>query len=339
MKHCIHQAADDGENVVCKSPKILHNGLLPISFCHNECPYRKTPDFFTMTSDLLIKKQTSGEYKPVPKGCGGCEQTKKRVGPALQFIWPYWHGGAMSDEIRWSVRSVESFYDGEVQCTIIGDKPPWFTGHYIPKDRVAANTPNRAFRDMLSKMWVMATHAEVQSEFVWMMDDIYFIKPFTKKELLVPRAFPWHESQGNSWQRRKSNSMAALQTRGLPTNDFATHAPHHCEKAKLKALFEQYDLHNNTLLWEVLYGNTYRAPPIHPSPWFGRITKPMGPDHIRNLAEPATVINNVSSAFNKPLRDFLEALLPEPTNSEGAYVAPVKFKSVRKVRRKVKRRR
>jgi hypothetical protein len=122
--------------------------------------------------------------------------------------------------------------------------------------------------------------------------------------------------------------------------DYATHAPHHCEKVRLKKLFEDFDLHTNTLLWEVLYGNTYRRSPIHPTPWFGRISKAMDAAHIQQLAEPCTVINNVSSAFNKPLREFLSSVMPDPCRFEGEEVpAPARFRVARKAARKVKRRR
>jgi hypothetical protein len=317
---------------------VTPTGRVPLAICDG-CALRQLPgDFFAQTERLLIQKQTSGEYKPQPKSCGGCGSTKKRE-ETLQFVWPYWHGGAVSDEIRWSVRSVETFYNGEAECVIIGDKPPWYTGKYIPAARVSGSTPNRAFRDMLAKMWIMATHPEINAEFVWMMDDIYFLKPFSKRDVMIARAYKWRPSESNSWQRRKSNTMRALEAAGRPNFDYATHAPHHVEKAKLKALYEEFDLHNNTMLWEVLYGNTYRGAPKSPSPWFLRIGKAMDLEHIRRAALPATVANNANAAFNEALRSFLSETLPEPTKSEGAVPdSPPKFRKVRKAARKVKRR-
>jgi hypothetical protein len=340
MTDCIHRRKIVMQtHMMCGHSDSPARGVLPLTFC-DSCPLRRPKgDFFAQTEQLLIKKQTSGEYKPQPKSCGGCGSTKKRETP-LQFVWPYWHGGAVSDEIRWSVRSVEKFFDGQAECVIIGDKPPWYTGKYIAAARVSGSTPNRAFRDMLAKMWIMATHPEIHDEFVWMMDDIYFLKPFSKREIMVPRAYKWHPSEGNSWQRRKTNTMRALEQAGRTTHDFATHAPHHVEKAKLKALFEEFKLHENTMLWEVLYGNTYRAAPKLPQPWFLRINKAMDMEHIRKAADKATVCNNTNSAFNAPLREFLNFVLPEPGPSEGAEVpAAPKFRKVRKGARKVKRRR
>jgi neutral trehalase len=79
---------------------------------------------------------------------------------------------------------------------------------------------------MLAKMWTMASHPQIDSDFVWMMDDVYLIKPTTWDELDAPRAVRWVEDRRNSWQRRKSNTMRALRAAGHTNHDYATHLPH-----------------------------------------------------------------------------------------------------------------
>ncbi|MFN9292266.1 MAG: hypothetical protein ACK6EB_29675, partial [Planctomyces sp.] len=99
---------------------------------------------------------------------------------------------------------------------------------------------------MLSKMHTIATHPDKQSEIVWMMDDVYLVKPDTLDELQQPRAYGWREDQSNSWQKRKSNTMRILREAGHSNHDYATHLPHHAEKSKLADLFERFNLRNNT---------------------------------------------------------------------------------------------
>ncbi|MFN9292830.1 MAG: hypothetical protein ACK6EB_32540, partial [Planctomyces sp.] len=170
MKPCAYRWEIIGDVVECgNTVNLYHNGTVPVSVCEI-CPYRKQPDYLSDNSRLYTLQQSQGVYVPRPRTCGGCGTVKRRV-DVLQFVWPYWHAGASGDEIRWSIRSVEQHYEGKALCTIVGDRPPWWRGHVIDCPRIGP-TANRGFRDMLSKMHTIATHPEIQSEFVWMMDDV-----------------------------------------------------------------------------------------------------------------------------------------------------------------------
>ena len=295
-------------------------------------------DFFRQTADLLIHKQRAGEYVANPKPCGGCGTVKRRETDVLQFVFPYWHRGASDDEIRWSVRSIETNYRGKSKITIIGDRPPWYSGHYIPQARVGKHTANRPFRDMLAKIWTMATHPEIDGEFVWMMDDVYLIKPVTLDELAMPRAVRWFASESNSWQKRKTSTMAALTAAGRSTFDYATHLPHVAEKEKLRQIYDEFNLHENTMLWEVLYGNTFREQPQSPFPFLRRIQKRIGLDELRQLTEQATVFNHTASAWCPGVREFLAERLPTPSTCETEIGFTPQYRLTQRVRPPVKRR-
>ncbi len=239
----------------------------------------------------------------------------------MQFVWPYWDGGAQADELRWSIRSVETFFQGKAKITIIGDKPDWYHGHVINKKRVPHTKPNRAFRDMLGKVFYIATHAEIDSECVWMMDDIYFLKPFTLDDIKTPRAEPWRPDESNSWQKRKTASMEALVARGLTQHDYATHLPHWLEKDKLRAMFDDFNLHEHTMLWEVLYGNVYRGTPQRTRPFFARFQHQADKETYKRLTANTTVINNTEPAWCDGLHDFLAELLPTPSSVEAEHEA------------------
>jgi len=187
MKPCVYRGEQRGERYDCwNSRDLVHTGTVHRDTC-NRCPFVRKPDFFAQTERLSVK--LSGDpYRPAPKSCGSCGTVKRRTS-ATQFVWPYWHSGASGDELRWSVRSVERFFDGPVKTTIVGDRPPWYRGHVIDQPRIGP-CANRGFRDMLSKMKTMSQHPEIDSEFVWMMDDVYLIKETTWDDLDTPRAYP-----------------------------------------------------------------------------------------------------------------------------------------------------
>lgn len=324
MRDCNYISDIGSEEFVgCENHEdLIHNGFVSVSLC-NLCPYSVSlgkQDFFSQTTRLFTRKQRNGEYRPESKPCGGCGEPKRRKPDQpfdLQFVWPYWHGGANGDEIRFSVRSVEKFYDGRAKCTIVGDKPPWFTGHYIPQQRVPKRTSARAYRDMLTKVWTMATHAEIDDDFIWMMDDIYFLKLFALEDLQTPRAERWHPSEYNTWQRLKGASMEALTAAGRPNHDYATHMPHYAEKEKLVKLFEDYDLHNKTMIWEILYGNAYRDTPARARPFFARVGTMMDTEQIKIVTRKSTILNHTANGWCDGMRNYLLSLMPNMATVEN----------------------
>lgn len=234
----------------------------------------------------------------------------------MQFVWPYWHGGANGDEIRFSVRSVEKFFGGESRCTIIGDRPPWFSGHCISQKKVPRTTRHRGFRDTLSKLWTAANSSEINSDFVWMMDDIYFLKPLSFEQISTPMAEPFRNSCGNSWQALKTETAKVLEESGHTTHDYATHLPQHVEQEKIKSLFADFGLHDRVLIWEILYGNIYRENPVRTRPFLVRLYRPVGSSHEKIFIAKSSVMNHIASVWNDDMRNFLIHMLPEKSISE-----------------------
>lgn len=275
--------------------------------------------FFEQTNRLLQQLQESGEIVANARHCGECPDAKRRqLQPqrVLQFVWPYWHAGANGDEIRFSVRSVEKFFDGEAKCTIIGDRPPWFGGHCITQKRSPNSTHHRGFRDTLAKLWTAANSPEVDFGFVWMMDDIYFMKKFSFEQISAPMAESFHNASGNTWQLLKKQTMEVLSALGHTTHDYATHLPHYVEREKIKAMFDAFNLHDRILIWEILYGNTYRESPHRSRPFLTRLYTPISSKTEIPFLTEASVMNHTASAWNEYLRRFLIDLLPDRSPSE-----------------------
>ena len=321
MQPCTHRGIVNSANECeCRNTNdLIHPGVVPLEICM-VCPFAETPgDFFHQTSRLLINKQRRGEISQSKKSCGGCGSTKRRKPDQsfdLQFVWPYWAGGAKGDELRFSIRSVEKFFDGRVQCTIIGDKPIWFGGHHIPQRKITKGTPNRGFRDVLTKLWTAANHDAVSDDFIWMMDDIYFMKKFSFEQISAPMAEPFHNASGNTWQRLKKQTMEVLSALGHTTHDYATHLPHYVEREKIKAMFDAFSLHDRVLIWEILYGNTYRESPHRSRPFLTRLYTPISSKTEIPFLTEASVMNHTTSAWNEYLRRFLIELLPDKSPSE-----------------------
>jgi hypothetical protein len=178
----------------------------------------------------------------------------------------------------------------------------------------------------------------MDEQFVWMMDDIVFLKTVSLEDLQTPRAERFTPSDLNKWQKIKQRTMQALTDKGRPNHDYATHAPHFAEKQKVRAIFDEFDLHDdrNVLTWEILYGNTYRSEPQRSRPWFMRFQEPQTLEEYRAKTIRASCMNWSAGLWSNDLRTFLEELFPEPSSSETGNT-PGFF--VRKPRERIVRRR
>ena len=116
---CIFQR-QDADAYRCDNTRVMGGIEITERLCSG-CVFRQQPDFFTATSRLSVRE--SQPYRPAPRSCGTCGTVKRRTS-ATQFVWPYWHGGASGDELRWSVRSVERFFDGPVKKTLHAPHAP-----------------------------------------------------------------------------------------------------------------------------------------------------------------------------------------------------------------------
>lgn len=233
----------------------------------------------------------------------------------MQFIWTYFEGGAKGDEIRWSMRSIKSLFDGPKKFTIIGDCPSWYSGHYIPKPRIDEEKLHN-FRDVISKIRHLSTHSEVQSRFIWMMDDVFLLNECTEEDLETPRATPEQHltvrQKRKKWNRLKENTYAVLKERGLPAYDYATHLPHLIVKENLKKMFQIFDFENNTYLWEVLYENLYQTDvPLDCSPFLARSANPITRVEA-DLFQKSSIFLNCGNrrGWTQELRNWLQEKFP-----------------------------
>lgn len=287
---------------------------------------RETPTLECAQSFGGLDKAQCIEYAPaMVTRHGEKPQPARTRQPVTQFVWPYWHAGANGDEIRWSVRSVETFFRGPTQCVIVGDRPPWFTGPVIECPRIEASGASRtyrpALRDMLNKMHAIVSSPEITDEFVWMMDDVYFVKHVTLDDLKTPRANRWTQRSDNAWQRVKTATMELMKSSGKPQLDYATHLPHVVEKTKLAEILHQYP---GDMLWENIYGNMHRNSPQSVEPFLKRFNHKMGSaQQFKAAMQTATVVNNDVGAWCPALRNTLRDLMTNPASVENTNLVAI----------------
>lgn len=246
----------------------------------------------------------------------------------MQFIWCYYKRSALGNEIALSIASVKKFYKGDVKITVIGDRPDNYDGHVIPTVRNNVSE-HPTYRDVISKLQNASTHPEIDDVFVWMMDDVYFIKEVRPVELLVQRSEPvWNRSEMNTWQKLKTATMDYLASQNLPNIDYATHLPHLLEKDKLARLFQTFPIYDRVFLWENVYGNYYRTPTANYSPFFSRLLVPSTEEQIDFAFNGCSIVNNANKAWNVPLEQWLSKAIG--VQYTPASIRPTQLRVVKK---------
>lgn len=338
MKACVYRESVDNGFIACHCEKLLCPETIPDTVC-NVCPYATAPstDYLTANAQLGRKLIKTGAIKPVkPRPCGNCpgDHTEKRLPQAavpdhrttpdqqpdeLQFVWTYWHAGAQFDELRWSIRAIESNYQGKARITVIGDKPPWYEGHWIRQPRLQIKDKGfqRGLRDVLAKMDTLSRHPDIDDEFIWMMDDVFLTQPTNYADLKTPRAAGTiRENKGNRWQSIKSSTAARLIRNGHTAYDYGTHLPHHVDKSKLREMFERWNPREHLFLWEVVYGNLYRDRPQNCIPYLARLRRGHDAATYDRIAATAHWINIAAKGGGHHIRNWLVSRYPQPASCE-----------------------
>ena len=245
----------------------------------------------------------------------------------MQFVWMYWAEGAQGQELLHSMRSVEKHYKGEnLKITLVGDKPDWYHGHHLPCPRIKPNGSYTPFRDNLHKTLHACFSEEVNEEWIWMADDVYFVQDVTREEVIAPR-YSKELSRGNveshsrknRWQRIKRASFYRLEDANPDIEvmyDYATHMPRHVVSSDLIAIAVKYNLANDYANWEVLYGNHFYKNPKPLRPFFNRVGRARSLDWWRRTKTKAKIINHVEKAYNEEFESFLKETFPDKGSFE-----------------------
>lgn len=260
----------------------------------------------------------------------------------IGFVWPFWQQPAKYDELRWSVRSVyQNFMEPncEIETVIVGDQPTirrykhsWYGGKVINVPRTTRGNGGAGLEDQCRKWMIALEDDTLPDTLVWMMDDVYFIKPVTLEELRLPRSMGlWSKERLESWAPNtwwldaKKRTLVELQSRGLPTFDFATHLPHVVSRKRCLELLKEYGLPESRLLWEVIYENANLAESPQPAtPFLRIISQKKCLKSTYTATEKASVLVSAGDSWNEAHRTYLYQTFPNRSPVEADDPIPPK---------------
>lgn len=240
---------------------------------------------------------------------------------STQFIWLYFHDEARGDELRYSMRSVCQHFKGAPHIILVGDKPDWYSGHYIAMPRIPAPKDPKfhSVLDSSHKLQQAMRHTDIADNFVVMMDDHYFLRDFSLSDIQIPRHAPgWVPKKRYWWDTSITLTMQTLERRGLSTYLYETHLMHFFEKDKLQQIFDRFTPTVVPVLRNTLYGNVFRSRPKDYRPFVASPQTPQTLQQLNDIAKRSTVLNHASGAWDKTLADWLQRRLATATAAECA---------------------
>lgn len=237
----------------------------------------------------------------------------------MQFVWFHIPGPDNSAELKLSIRSVQKNFVGTQQITVIGEKPNWYDGHFIPVKRFGGIKDRKSrmpFRDTQFKLVSCVNHPEIDEEFVWIMDDCYMLKPTPIEDMKVARYDPWYQGKAATpWHQLIKDTFGVLRKHGFPTLQYGTHLPHVFTKTNLRDMFQRYNYPRDLYLFEILYKNTY-GNPGEALPYAGNfngieypafLSRHLSPQKLKQLdTVNANFMNHQALCWDHVLKKWLE---------------------------------
>jgi len=231
-----------------------------------------------------------------------------QLAKASTFVYPFIYSEYRTKELELSIKSIRKFFDGEASIFVFGDDPEIEGVTHVPMERL----PNK-HEDQLNKLRAAIDHTGVTEEFVWMMDDIYFLKSLNIDDLRLQRYAndwtietieKWLPKKG--WNTRRRTTLLELHKRGQPFKDYSTHLPHVYTKTNLRIMDHQW---GTPYLWDILYSNLYPTECIPMDSFFYRWE---GENLVVQDLLNATIANSNAQAFTLTAQSILNKIIKGP---------------------------
>lgn len=167
----------------------------------------------------------------------------------------YW-----GEEIRYCLRSLAENFQDPFEVYIIGYLPDWCQRvHHIEFE------DDPAYHSEYNQGRKLKIAAGLFDAFIWMYDDIYFIKPVSLDDIDQPRVAhdleAWPRGQ-NRWQQLLWATYDRCKELGIEVVHSAQlHMPYYYEAQKMQQIFDLFDIENGRHLAQTAYFNIFKPEP------------------------------------------------------------------------------
>lgn len=181
-------------------------------------------------------------------------------------VIPFNAEGAQGRELEYAVAGWRRHFKESHEIVVVGEALPeegdWSGVTFIKSERIPAREGQ--YRQHLDYVRCLKRVREAYPKsrgFVFVADDCYAVNDFDLSDILYLKAMPREigdeQKSPNLWKRDAAKTRARLLADGYPVRDYTTHLPQWYEWERLAALWERYDMENESFVFEDLYYNIY----------------------------------------------------------------------------------
>lgn len=181
------------------------------------------------------------------------------------IVIPYITGESQGNELRYCIAGWRQHFMEPYHIAVVGDYHKIVdTGDditYIPCKRVEKKDGQyRCHLDFVNKFKAALREFPNTSGFIFCCDDYYAVNDFTIEDIkswkYISESKFSHQSK-NHWHRDKAKTADKLREEGYPTLNYTTHLPQWYLWHKLVALWDKYNMAEESYVMEDLYYNIY----------------------------------------------------------------------------------
>jgi hypothetical protein len=218
-----------------------------------------------------------------------------------------------NEELRYSIRSVVNSFPN-AKIWIVGGKPKWYVGDYIPVEQVG-----NKYANAIKNLQALSINPEISDTFVLMNDDFFIIKKIDKIKqfyngLLSDKINKYIKITGSSLYIKKlmltNNKLLKLEIKN--PIDYELHIPMVMEKEKLFNIVNNYP----DCLWRSMYGNLYNVGGEEMSDVKIYANK-KHIDRSNEMTERSTFVSTEDNSFKIMLEKTFKVLFSTPSNYEN----------------------
>ena len=190
----------------------------------------------------------------------------KPVDDRYLVVIPYFAEGAQGRELEYAVAGWRKHFKEKYLIVVVGDRHPIVDSGkdimYIKCERVGAQKAGnyRPHIDFVKKFRKVYEKFPDSKGFIFSADDVYAVNDFDIIDVKTLRQNGKRieiSTLGSAWNIEKKKTLDLLKKEGYPVRNFTTHLPVWFEWDKLIAMFDKYDMDNNSYILEDMYFNIY----------------------------------------------------------------------------------
>ena len=271
----------------------------------------------------MLEKEKEVQKRVEAMRAGVSSVKKKKNEYDFVYVWVNTDNNAKHDLLN-SIKSVRKFFDSKARIFVVGDDIEINGVINIKTHRIKGYKHSKAI-DAATKLKLITEITQIQKEFIYIYDDVIFLRPFTYKQLKDIIAIDYVENY-HSYFNGSANkphprylelferTHALIKEHNLSKWNYETHLPRVLNKEMVSIIIDKYNLQKQPYLFNTLYFNHFFKAPQYslrkdiPN-FMAGIYRPHEETSIKGIMSGATILSYNDSGLNDILKKQIREVL------------------------------